>query len=256
MKAVAKELSTHIKQVEIRVFSDWHIGDQNCDMKSITAQIKEVAETDNVFVILNGDLMNNATKTSISDSYSETHSPMEQVKLAVSLLKPIKNKIISIVTGNHDIRTYRKEGVDIMEFVALELGLSGVYSMEGNIVFIRFGKDTAHNRKLCYTLYHTHGTGGGRKEGAKAIRLADMASVIDADIYIHSHTHLPMIMKQGFFRVDRRNSTYSNTEKLFVNSAASLNYGGYGQMGEFKPPAIKSPIIFLDGRRKDATAIL
>ena len=67
-------------------------------MKLINEQIKEVSERDNVFVILNGDLMNNATKTSISDSYSETHSPMEQVKLAVSLLKPIKDKILSIVS--------------------------------------------------------------------------------------------------------------------------------------------------------------
>ena len=33
---------------------------------------------------------------------------------------------------------------------------------------------------------------------AKAIRLADMASIVDADIYIHSHTHLPMIMKQAY----------------------------------------------------------
>ena len=104
MKAVTKELPKHVKQVEIRVFSDWHIGDQNCDMKSINEQIKEVSERDNVFVILNGDLMNNATKTSISDTYSETCSPMEQVKLAVSLLTPIKDKILSIVTGNHDIR--------------------------------------------------------------------------------------------------------------------------------------------------------
>ena len=256
MKAVTKELPKHVKQVEIRVFSDWHIGDQNCDMKLINEQIKEVSERDNVLVILNGDLMNNATKTSISDTYSETCSPMEQVKLAVSLLTPIKDKILSIVTGNHDIRTYRKEGIDIMQFVAIELGIENLYSMEGNIAFIRFGLDSHHNRKLCYTIYHTHGTGGGRKEGAKAIRLADMASVIDADIYIHSHTHLPMIMKQGFFRVDRRNSTYSNTEKLFVNSAASINYGGYGQMGEFKPPATKSPIIYLNGRTKEATATL
>ena len=42
-------------------------------------------------------------------------------------------------------------------------------------------------RQMCYTIYTTHGRGGGRKEGAKAIRLADMASIVDADIYIHSH---------------------------------------------------------------------
>lgn len=45
------------------------------------------------------------------------------------------------------------------------------------------------------------------KRETEAIRLADMASIIDCDIYIHSHTHLPMVMKQGFHRIDLQNST-------------------------------------------------
>ena len=133
------------------------------------------------------------------------------------------------------------------------------------MVFLRFGeKSDGHKetngsgniRKLCYTLYMLHGSGGGRKEGAKAIRLADMASIIDCDIYLHAHTHLPMVMKQGFFRIDPRNSKVACVEKLFVNTAANLDYGGYGEAGEFKPSSKTSPIIYLNGKKKEFSARL
>jgi hypothetical protein len=105
-------------------------------------------------------------------------------------------------------------------------------------------------RKICYTAYVLHGSGGGRKEGAKAIRLADMASIIDTDIYIHSHTHLPMIMKQAFHRIDPRNNTVALVNKLFVNTSANLDYGGYGEAQAFKPTSKDTPVIRLDGTKK------
>ena len=111
-------------------------------------------------------------------------------------------------------------------------------------------------RQICYTIYALHGSGGGRKEGAKAIRLADMASIIDADIYIHSHTHLPMIMKQGFHRTDTTNSSVALVNKLFVNTAANLDYGGYGEAAEFKPTSKDTPVIYLGGRVKSFEARL
>jgi hypothetical protein len=102
-----------------------------------------------------------------------------------------------------------------------------------------------------------HGSGsGGRKEGGKVNRLADMASIIDTDIYIHSHTHLPLVMKQGFHRIDTRNSTVACVDKLFVNTSANINYGGYGEAGEFKPSSKETPVIYLDGVAKNFIARL
>lgn len=83
-----------------------------------------------------------------------------------------------------------------------------------------------------------------------------MASIIDADIYIHSHTHLPMVMKQAFHRVDPKSSTVANVSKLFVNTASNLNYGGYGEAGEFKPSSKDTPVIYLDGKKKKYEAKL
>ena len=258
MKTVRADLPNELKSVEIHTFSDWHIGDKYCKKEIIKKQIDEVKQKENAFAILNGDLINNATKTSVSDCYAEEMPPMEAIEYIIDLISPIKEKVLMINQGNHEARTYRTEGIDISSLVASQLGISDRYCREGGLLFIRFGKNTAEskNRKQWYSIYCTHGNGGGRKEGAKAIRLADMASIVDADIYIHSHTHLPMVMKQSFYRVSGSNSSVALCEKLFVNTDAKLDYGGYGQSFEFKPSSNSSPVIYLSGTRKEFTARL
>ena len=83
-----------------------------------------------------------------------------------------------------------------------------------------------------------------------------MATVIDTDIYIHSHTHLPMVMKSSFYRLDIQNRTARLTEKLFVNDGSALSYGGYGQANEYKPTALASPVITLNGKKREFSATI
>lgn len=265
MKTIKIDLPQDISLLEIHIFADEHIGDEHCDMENLLKRIEYVKNTPNAYCILNGDILDNATKTSIGDVYTQECNPMEQLRRANELFSPIKDKILCITHGNHENRTYKKEGINLSYLIASQLGLGDRYSPTSALLFIRFGKmkrrmletnGSGNIRKLCYTIYALHGSGGGRKEGAKAIRLADMASIIDVDIYIHSHTHLPMVMKQGFHRIDVRNSTVARVDKLFVNTAANLKYGGYGEAGEFKPSSTDTPVIFLDGTVKDFKARL
>lgn len=92
-----------------------------------------------------------------------------------------------------------------------QLGIPEKYSPTTALLFIRFGKVTNHhgrkNSRQLYTVYVTHGSGGGRKEGGKVNRLADLASIVDADIFIHAHLHLPLVFKESFFRVSGSNSS-------------------------------------------------
>ena len=265
MKVIKIDLPSELKELELHTFADEHIGDEHCDMKRLLERIEYVKNTPNAYCILNGDILDNATKTSIGDSYAQVFNPMEQLQKAVELFGCIAHKTLLVDEGNHEARTYRKEGICISRLIADQLGLSDRYSPTSAVMFIRFGKESDGKketngsgkvRKICYTVYALHGSGGGRKEGAKAIRLADMASIIDTDIYIHSHTHLPMVMKQAFHRIDPRNSTVAIVDKLFVNTAANLNYGGYGEAGEFKPSSKDTPVIYLCGTKKKFTAKL
>ena len=258
MKVIKIDLPAELKELEVHIFADEHIGDEHCDMKRLLERIEYVKNTENAYCILNGDILDNATKTSIGDTYTQEFNPMEQLRKGVELFSPIKEKILCITHGNHENRTYKKEGINLSALIAAQLGVQDLYTPTSAILFLRFGRGSGnvHNRKIRYTIYTLHGSGGGRKEGAKAIRLADMASIIDVDIYLHGHTHLPMVMKQAFYRVDPCNSTLYKVDKLFVNTAAALDYGGYGEQYEFKPSSTDSPTIYINGRKKHFSASL
>lgn len=263
MKVIKIDLPRELSSIELHTFADEHIGDEHSDIKRVMERIEYVKNTPNAYCIMNGDIMDNATKTSIGDTYTQVFNPMEQLAKAVELFAPIKDKILCITHGNHENRTYKKEGINLSRLIANQLGLEDRYTPTSAVLFLRVGENnfresngSGKRRQICYTLYVLHGSGGGRKEGAKAIRLADMASVIDTDIYIHSHTHLPMIMKQGYHRIDGRNNAVAHVTKLFVNTAANLDYGGYGEAQEFKPSSKDTPVIYLSGTKKSFEARL
>ena len=256
MKTIRCDLP-YAEVIEIIPMADLHIGDSGCDYKSILERIEYIKNTPNAYCILDGDLMDTAIASSIGDTYSAQIQPMEQLKHCVKIFEPIKDKILAVLPGNHENRVYKSDGIDITEVMCAQLGIADRYSPTTALLFIRFGKYKAtKDKKQMYTIYATHGSGGGRKEGGKVNRLADLASIVDADCYVHAHTHLPLIFKESYYRVNAGNSSVSLVDKLFVNCAASLNYGGYGDKAGFKPASKRSPIIYLHGLKHDLWAKL
>ena len=124
MISVTHELSSDIDNLELAIFADEHIGDPFCDMKYLRERIEYVKSNDNVYCLLNGDIMDNATTTSVGDTYTQIYSPEQQIDLITELFLPIKDKILGITKGNHEHRSYKKEGIDVMKFVARNLGLA------------------------------------------------------------------------------------------------------------------------------------
>ena len=258
MKAIRCDLP-YADTIEIHPLADLHIGDSQCDYKLILERIEYIKNTPNAYCILDGDLMDTAIASSIGDTYAANLQPMEQLKHCVKIFEPIKDKILAVLSGNHENRVYKSDGLDITEIMCSQLGIIERYSPTTALLFIRIGDkrdSTNHRRTQLYTIYATHGSGGGRKEGGKVNRLADLACIVDADIYVMGHTHLPVVMKEAFFRVNAGNSSFSLVEKLFVNTAAHLNYGGYGDKAGFKPASKSMPVIYLDGQMRSMKAKL
>ncbi len=257
MKAIRCDLPDY-GLCELIPMGDLHIGDNMCDFKLIQERLEYIKNTPNAYCILDGDLMDTAICSSIGDTYGANLQPMEQLRQCVKIFEPIKDKILAVLPGNHENRIYKTDGLDITEIMCAQLGIPERYSPTTALLFIRMGKGNhkTHYRKQLYTVYVTHGSGGGRKEGGKVNRLADLASIVDADIYIHAHTHLPLVFKESFFRVSGSNSSVALVDKLFVNTAAALNYGGYGDKAGFKPASKCSPVIYLNGLKHEMWAKL
>lgn len=260
MKVFKIDLPATLPSIRIMAVADHHWSDPNSNHKRIEEDLAFINDNDDVFCVLNGDLLDCAIASSVGDTYGSL-SPMDELRECVKLFKPIaeKGKVLCIVPGNHENRHYRTNGLDLTEIMARQLCLEDRYSPTTAYLFIRFGelKDRDnHHRKALYTMYVSHGNGGGRKEGGKIQRLVDLSTICDADIFVCGHTHLPALLKDGFVRPNSANSSITNCTRLYVNTSAKLNYGGYGETGGFKPPCLDTPIIWLNGSRKEMRATL
>lgn len=263
MKCIKVDLPIEHDEIKIEIFSDLHIGSKKCNYKLIHERIEKVKSEENRYCIIIGDLINNSTKTSVGDVYEEELTPMQQIKQAIMLFEPIKDKIIGITTGNHERRSYKTDGIDLLYFFARELRIESLYDYCACLLFIRFGKKIgngiggSNGGKMCYTLYMTHGDGnGGRTIGGKMNGLQRRGQIVDADIVITGHTHSPATFRDSFFKIDYSNSTIHQKEQLFVNASATLNYEEYAELYGMRPSSIASPVIVLDGHKKFANAIM
>ena len=235
---------------------DIHVGDRHADLKMVEAMIEKIRADSDCYAVLCGDLMNTAIQGGKSDIYHEEMPPEDQIDTCAELLDPIKDRILAITPGNHEERISKQAGADTTRRLASELGLKSVYRPEAALVYIRTGK-SRHGSHIVYSLYINHGHGGGgRRAGSKFNSLQDLGYVIDADIIIAGHTHMPGTFRTSQIRCIPQTGTADIHEQVFVNTASSLRYGGYGMRGGYQPPSNRYPIIELSGTEKDIKVTL
>lgn len=263
MKCIKNDLPHDLPKIEIEIFSDLHLGSKKCDYMMIQKRIERVRDNENVYAIILGDVLNNSTKTSVGDVYEDELTPMEQVKKATMMFEPIKGKILGICSGNHERRSYKTDGVDLLYFMAAELGIADKYDYCSCLLFIRVGQNSRrprsgeNARQLCYTLYMTHGDGqGGRTVGGKANGLQRRGQIVDADIVVTGHTHAPLSFRDCCYRIDYQNSGVVVKEQLFVNASATLNYEEYAELYGMKPSSKQSPVLALNGTKKEVAVLM
>lgn len=247
-----KDISIHLSKaptIDLIVIADLHIGDSLVNAAAVKQRIDYALQHNNAYVVLNGDLINNATKTSVSDIYSEIHSPQQAIDRAVELLTPLAKggKIIAITDGNHERRTYRNDGLSPTRIIADRLGVTDKLTDTSVCLHIALGKQQ-------YTVYATHGSGGGRMISGKMLKLDRLADICDADVYVMSHVHQPGAYRRAYYRQQGGKSV--KVDKLFILTAATMDYGGYADTAGMQPASTVNPIITLSGTQHFACAMV
>lgn len=256
---VVKHSLPDFDSIDVWPLADTHIGDIHSDFKKLQEILDRVKAQENAYLILNGDLVDLAVRNSIGDIYSQNLTPMQGLEQCVKIFEPVADKVLCVQPGNHELRVWRTDGIDFTKLLCAQLGIADRYSNASTLLFLRFGtasKKTHHGRPQLYSLYCAHGSGTGRTEGAKINRLVQLSAIIDADCYVHSHTHLPVVTKNAYYRVCTSNNSAQKIERLFVNTGSLLDYGGYGEMQNYKPNSLETPVIHLNGRKRELTATL
>lgn len=249
MKSDFEIIEHHFERDDICVFplSDLHVGSKEFDYVAWESFKRKIMSSDKNYIVIAGDLMNNATRSSVSDIFEETMRPSEQKRWLAEELKPMKHKILCAVGGNHEARSGKDVDDDPLYDIMCKLDIEDLYRPNLAFMALRFGDKLGNGvTNPTYSVLVTHGSANGvsRKER--------FGYIFDGiDILVTGHTHKPMITSPCKIKVDLHNGKISQKPFLCVTATAWLNYGGYALRKMLEPASHRPQVITLCGKRKE-----
>jgi hypothetical protein len=228
---------------------DFHYGSRQCNIPFIKQVVDEIKHTKNAWWVGMGDMMENAIMGSKSDMYTQTVSPKEQIKEIVDLLKPIKDKGLFMIAGNHEQRTMRAVGLIPEDHIALQLDIP----YKGFSCYAVL-QTKSHHEPLCFSCYFHHNYGGGYTNGGKVNRADSLRKFVPtADATFSGHFHITSRLPVTWYEPARIEVKKKIGYDYITGSALTWN-GSYAEE-KAKPPAsvefIKVTFVGCTNGRRD-----
>jgi len=204
-------------------------------------------EHENAYTILNGDLMNCATKGSTPELFDDKTTPDDAYKRLRTLLMPVKSKILMVTRGGHEEHVYRTVGTDYMARLAYDLG-DVPYRPDGGFLSVYVPRRQGDKQRIEFDFYATHGWGGARTIGAKLKKVEELAIAVEADVYILSHDHTQAVHRFNQLGASKKHDKQGIRRliphrKLLVNTGGFLMYDGYVARKGYSPQDLGTPRI-------------
>ena len=232
--------------IKIACISDVHYGALEHMEREWKNFIQKVLADPNMYLILNGDLINNNTRSSVGSPWDDTVRPREQKKHMVEFLKPVKDRILCCVSGNHERRSLKDADDDPTYDIMAKLDLEDVYRQNAAFMKLQLGQRCPSDDRASatYTFAVTHGSGGGVYTGATVNRNERWGNVIEGlDCLVVGQTHKGTVTRPSKIVFDPRNDIVTMKDYLVVSSVAWQNYGEYALQKMLLPSMTGNPQI-------------
>lgn len=245
--------------ITVYPISDVHLGAAEHMADAWAAFRRSVLAQQDAYLILNGDLINNATRSSVSNIFEEAMRPRDQKRAIVDMLEPLRERILCITSGNHERRSIKDADDDPTYDIACKLDLEELY--RPNIAFLKLAlgtdnlRDGADRAGRCYAFAVTHGAGGGIYTGAAVNRNERFGNLIEGlDCLVVGHTHKGAVTRPEKLVIDLRRDKVYTQHYTVVSSVSWLSYGGYAAQKMLLPAHAGEPQkIRLDAGRHRLT---
>lgn len=236
--------------IEIWPVFDVHLGAAEHNAEAWGKFCKMILGRENAYVVLGGDLINNATRSSVSNIFEETLSPSSQKKAITEMLEPLASRVLCSVGGNHERRSERDADYDPAYDIMCKLNIEHLYRKNIAFVRVKMGPDGGAGQKNpTYMLTVTHGAGGGMLTGG-AVNRAERFALEGCDCLIVGHTHKPFVTAPAKIVINGQHDMAYIRPFRVVNATAWMNYGGYAAQKMLNPSSITPQVIKLYGKHK------
>ena len=146
--------------------------------------------------------------------------------------------------GNHEATLQKYSERDIYRELSDAIGLDQERALGySGFVRVRFRKRGGKKKRVLdtwtQTIYISHGAGGGKLAGGKALNLERLPLGWDADIYARGHTHTKLVLEKRVLGVSPKSLEIVDKQLIMVNVGAFLDgRAGYPEYKGLYPQAL------------------
>lgn len=241
--------------VSIYPLGDIHAGTIHCVEEEIREKVREIQSDPLALWIGMGDLGEFITPSDprwepsqfAMAKWLEPDNIAEgQRKWLRNLLKPIADKGIGLLTGNHENSFRIHSHNNIHQNLCDDLGLPNL----GYTVFVHFtfSRHAARNDTRMYKGVFTHGGGSSITRGGKLNRLEKFMNNFDADFYGYAHMHdiitssAPQLTTTKNLMIKERKRVGAVTGCWF-RSYSQGTLASYGEIKGYSPTTMGCPVF-------------
>jgi predicted MPP superfamily phosphohydrolase len=212
--------------------ADVHVGASHHHSRKFNETVSLIERTPNFYVIIGGDCTESSgihTKSSVFDEGSHGY---DQVKELRNKLRPIKDRILFVRSGNHGHERAMRDNKMAPEEILADL-LDVPY-------FQGFGAAVVNARKNTYVISTQH----------NAKKPSTFGWLQGVDIMFYEHKHLNGFEREPVASVNRFTKKWMVREMLHVQAGSFLAWGGYASDRGYKPQFTGCPVIELCGKKE------
>jgi len=245
---IVHQLDRELPSVNIYPLGDVHVGSQDFDVEQWNVWKKKVMEDKYGYVVMIGDMVDNGLKNSKTNIYEATMRPREQKEWLMLELLPLKDRILGVCQGNHEIRSGIESDDCPLYDVCAKLDVEDVY--RENMVFMKINLGNKNvDRQFSYAIVLGHGASKGRVEKFSY-------SIDGMDVLVTGHTHQASSNFYSKLVMDTKNNVVRTVGYTHLVVPSFQRLGGYALRAMYNPQDHKKiPIISLSGVKKEVSIL-
>jgi len=261
VEAVVHRLSYRSPDIfKLYPLGDIHAGTIYCNEAKIKAQVDDIAKDPLALWVGIGDYADLVLEKDwrhespiIAPWVVQQHIPASQCDWVTSLFKPVKDKCIGLIEGNHEAEVRKNFSFDFVRQLSENLGVRHLGAACGMRLIFERDKSKEHHEYKCWFM---HGAGAPQTEGGRMMNLMAALAGFHGDIYAKGHIHCLSTATIPYLTLGETDPPHLiNRQKVGAITGCwfeTYKEGcapSYGEKKCYRPSAMGCPVFFIEPQR-------
>ena len=217
-----------------------HVGSRATDYGLLSNYFQWLHEKGNRYFFGMGDYMDMNVPTHMPKTmWQQLYDPTHQIQMLCNNLERSKDRIIGLLTGNHELRIQALTSINVVEDILIpKLGLdSDKYFGISKILNLRVGSEE-------YYIFATHGYGNSRNPLHHVKKIENNLGMWGVDLIAVAQTHDLMVYHaEPRIGIDRDRDMIVYHAPTYIRTGSFLRYEGYPEQKILRPKRLGSMIV-------------